>query len=116
MPTYLISVITPTGGEAPPPDVLQQIMREIDAVNQEIKDAGSWVFGGGLEAPSTATMVRAEGDDVLLTDGPWTEGKEYVGGFSIIKAADLDEALGWTKKLARVIGLPLELRPFFDER
>jgi hypothetical protein len=113
MPQYLISVITPTGGQIDP-ESLQEVMQRLEAVNQEIRDAGAWVFAGGLEAPSTATMVRAEGDDVLITDGPWTEGKEYVGGFSVIQSADLDEALGWTKKLARAIGLPLELRPFAE--
>jgi hypothetical protein len=115
MTNYLISVITPTGGTIAPED-LDRVTRDLDAVNQEIKAAGAWVFAGGLNSPSTATVARLEKDgEVLLTDGPFAEGKEYLGGISIIKAADLDEALAWTTKLARAIGLPLEVRPFMDE-
>jgi hypothetical protein len=115
MKQYLISVYTPAGGEPPPPEELEKITSDLDAVNQEIKAAGAWVFAGGLNSPSTATVMRLEGDEVLMTDGPFTEGKEYLGGISIVAAADLDEALEWTRKLARAIGLPLEVRPFMDE-
>jgi hypothetical protein len=84
-------------------------------VNNEMKAAGAWVFAGGLHAPSTATVLQLKDDDVLTTDGPFIEGKEYLGGFTIINADDLDAALGWGRKLARAIGLPIEVRPFVNE-
>jgi len=117
MKQYLLSVVTPTGGTQPPPDALKEIMERVGAVDRELRDAGAWVFSGGLNAPSTATVVRLQGDEVLMTDGPFAEGKEYLGGFSIIKVADLDAALEWGTKLTRAIGLPIEVRPFVgDER
>jgi hypothetical protein len=115
MKKYLLSVVTPTGGTPPPPDVLSSIMERVAAVDRELKDAGAWVFSGGLNAPSTATVVRLQGDEVLMTDGPFAEGKEYLGGFSVIRAPDLDGALDWGTKLTRAIGLPIEVRPFVDE-
>lgn len=114
MKQYLLSVYTPEG-EPPPADVLAKIMQEVEDVNAEMKAAGAWVFSGGLNSPSTATVLRAKDGEVLSTDGPFVEGKEYLGGFSIIKAADLDEAMAWGRKLARVITLPIEVRPFATE-
>jgi hypothetical protein len=114
MKQYLLSVYQPTGGSITP-DELEKIAADLDAVKQEIKAAGAWVFAGGLEAPSTATVLRADGDGVLMTDGPFAEGKEHLGGLSIIAAPDLDGALGWAKKLAGAIGLPIEVRPFAEE-
>ena len=81
-----------------------------------MKAAGAWVFAGGLHPPSSATVVRAQGGDVLMTDGPFVEGKEHIGGFSIVMAPDLDAALEWGRKLARAITLPIEVRPFQEER
>jgi hypothetical protein len=116
MKQYLISVYQPAGQSPPPPERLDKVMRDLDAVNREIKEAGAWVFAGGLHAPDTATVALLQDDgEVLVTDGPFAEGKEYLGGISIIAAADLDEALAWTRKLAAAIGLPLEVRPFIDE-
>ncbi len=115
MKRYLLSVVTPSGGTPPPPEVLGPIMERVAAIDQELKEAGAWVFSGGLNAPSSATVLRMQGDDVLMTDGPFAEGKEYLGGFSIIRAADLDAALEWGRKLTRAIGLPIEVRPFVDE-
>jgi hypothetical protein len=111
---YLLSIYTPSGGQVPPPEALAKIMREVDALTQEAKDAGAWVFNGGLHAPSTATVLRAKDGDVLMTDGPFAETKEYLGGFTIVRAPDLDAALEWGRKYARVIGLPIEVRPFVD--
>ena len=118
MKQYLLSIYQPDG--PPPPTVdLKTVMREVRAVRQEMKAAGAWVFSGGLHPPGTATVLRLkEGThdgDVLMTDGPYTEGKEHIGGFTIIKAADLDSALEWGRKLARVITLPIEVRPFREE-
>ena len=76
---------------------------------------GSWVFGGGLHAPSTATVLRPKDGDVLITDGPYAEGKEHLGGFTIIKAPDLDAALEWARRYALVTTLPIEVRPFQGE-
>ncbi len=115
MKQYLLSVITPTEGKTPPPDVLGQIMERVGAVEQDMKAAGAWVFSGGLNSPSTATVVRVREGEVLLTDGPFAEGKEYVGGFSIVQAPDLDDALEWGRRLTEAIGLPIEVRPFVDQ-
>jgi hypothetical protein len=114
MTQYLLSVIQPD--REPPPEVdLEQIMRDIAAVNEEMKAAGAWVFSGGLHPPSTATVVRLQAGEVLMTDGPFAEGKEHIGGFTIINAPDLDSALEWGRKLARAITLPIEIRPFRGE-
>lgn len=111
MKQYLLSIYQPDG-DPPPPDVLDPIMRELDALNQEIKAAGAWVFGAGLHPPTTATVLRATGGDVLMTDGPFAEGKEHIGGFTVIAAPDLDAALGWARKLATVLHpLSIEVRP-----
>jgi hypothetical protein len=112
MPQYLLTVVEPTGAGEPEPEVLAQIMQDVDTVDQEMRTAGVWVFAGGLFPPSSATVLRPKGDEVLLTDGPFTEGKEHVGGFSIIDAPDLDAALEWGRKLARATTLPIEVRPF----
>ncbi len=114
MKQYLLSVYQPEG-IPPSPEVLEKIMRDLDDLREEMKAAGAWVFSGGLNAPSTATVLRFDGGDVLMTDGPFTEGKEYLGGFTIVKAADLDSALEWGRRLARVVTLPIEVRPFVDE-
>jgi hypothetical protein len=111
---YLLSVIQPDG-PVPPPEVLEEIGRNLDALNQELRAAGAWVFAGGLHPPSTATVVRVSGGDVLTTDGPFAEGKEHVGGFTIVKAPDLDAALDWGRKLALATSLPIEVRPFQDD-
>ena len=111
MKQYLLSIYQPDGG-TPPPEVLQKVMREVGALIDEAKTAGAWVFNGGLHPPSTATVLRYQDGDMLTTDGPFAEAKEHIGGFMIVKAADLDEALEWGRKLARVITLPIEVRPF----
>ena len=115
MKQYLLSVVTPTEGQVPPPEVLDPIMRNVEAVRQEMQEAGAWVFSGGLEHPSTATVLRRQNGEVLVTDGPFAEGKEYLGGFSIIQAPDLDAALEWGRKLVRATTLPIEVRPFVHE-
>ncbi|MEU6144420.1 YciI family protein [Streptomyces sp. NPDC047081] len=114
MTYYLLSVVTPTDGTPPGPDEMAEIMRNVEAFNQELRDAGAWVFAGGLHGPETATMLRPKGADVLISDGPYAEGKEYLGGLSLIKADDLDAALEWGRKAVRAIGLPVEVRPFVD--
>ena len=114
MKQYLLSVYQPDG-TPPPPAVLDKIMEDVYALRQEMKTAGAWVFAAGLHPPSTATVVRIKDGDVLMTDGPYAEGKEHIGGFSIVKAPDLDAALEWGRKLARATTLPIEVRPFQEE-
>ncbi len=111
MKQYLLSIYQPDGG-TPPPEVLQKVMRDVGALIDEAKTAGAWVFNGGLHPPSTATVLRFQEGEMLTTDGPFAEAKEHIGGFVIVKAADLDAALEWGRKLARVITLPIEVRPF----
>jgi hypothetical protein len=110
---YLLTIYQPDGG-TPPRDVLEKVGRELHALNQEIKAKGGWVFARGLHPPSTATVVRVQGGDVVTTDGPYLEGKEHVGGFWVVEVPDLDQALGWATKAARATTLPIEVRPFQD--
>ena len=119
MKQYLLSIYQPDG-PPPPPEILMPVMRDVNAVRQDMQAAGVWVFAGGLHPPSTATVVRVQGGELVTTDGPFTEGKEHIGGFCIVRAADLDSALGWgTETGARdwpadrgpsVPGRPLKLR------
>ena len=112
MAQYLLTVVEPTGGPVPDAGALDEIMKDVDAVDQAMRDAGVWVFAGGLSPPPSSTVLRPNGGGVLLTDGPFAEGKEHVGGFSIIDVEDLDVALEWGRKLARATTLPIEVRPF----
>jgi len=112
MKHYLLTVCYPPGGTPPAPEALQKIMRDVHALNQEMKAAGAWVFSGGLHSAGTATVVRPKDGDMVTTDGPFTEGKEHIGGISVVKAADLDSALEWGRKLARATTLPIEVWPF----
>jgi hypothetical protein len=111
MKQYLLSIYQPDG-VAPPPEFLGKVMQDVAALIEETKAAGAWVFNGGLHPPETATVVRLHEGELLTTDGPYAEGKEHVGGFLIVRAPDLDGALHWARKAARVITLPIEIRPF----
>lgn len=115
MKHYLLSVVTPADGTPPAPDALTAIMRDVRAFNDELRAAGAWVFAGGLHGPETATMLRPEGGDVLITDGTYAEGKEYLGGLCLIRAAGREEALEWGRKAALATTLPIEVRPFVDQ-
>jgi hypothetical protein len=111
MKQYLLGIYQPDG-DPPPPEALEPIMRKLGALNEEMRAAGAWVFGGGLHAPDTATVLQAKDGEVLITDGPYTEGKEHLGGFTVVRAEDLDEALTWGRRMAEIVGLPIEVRPF----
>jgi hypothetical protein len=113
MKQYLLGIYQPDG-DPPPPEVLAPVMRQLATLDQQMKDAGVWVFSAGLHQPSTATVLQARDGDVVMTDGPYIEGKEHIGGFTIIQAPDLDEALVWGRRLAEIIGLPIEVRPLRD--
>lgn len=114
MTHYLLSVYQPDG--EPPPEVdLAEIMRQVDALTEEMRAAGAWVYHARLHPASTATVLLAKDGDVQMTDGPFTEGKEHLGGFTVVDAPDLDGALEWGARCARVIGLPIEVRPMYDD-
>jgi hypothetical protein len=109
--TYLISIFQPAG-PPPGPEILEPVMRELAAVEQQLRDTGAFVFSGGLGPPESATVIRSASNDVLLTDGPFLESKEFLGGFTVITAPDLDAALKWGERMAAATTLPVEVRPF----
>jgi hypothetical protein len=115
MKQYMLSVHMVDGAPTPPPEETQQAYQQVDQLNAELQSAGTWVFAGGLLPASSATLVRAEGDDVVVTDGPFSESKEHIGGFWVIQAEDLDAALSWAAKATRACGAPVEVRPFQEE-
>ena len=118
MKQYLLNIYQPDG-VTPPPELLEPVMRNMFALIQDAKDAGVWVFNGGLHPASTTTVVRIQKGEAIVTDGPFIESKEHVGGFLIITAPDLDAALEWARKTAAALtlpgqadSLPIEVRPF----
>jgi hypothetical protein len=114
MKTYLLTVCYPAGSTQPEPEALEKIMRDVSAVQQEMKAAGAWVFSGGLHPANTATVLRHQRGDIITTDGPFIESKEQIGGITVLNAPDLDAALAWARKLARATTTPVEVRPFFE--
>lgn len=111
MTQYLVSVFHPAD-YAPPAEEMRQIVTDVDALNVEMRETGVWVFAGGLHPPSTATVLRVRDGEVLVTDGPFAEAKEQVGGFWVIEAPDLDAALDWGRRATRACRIPVEVRPF----
>ena len=116
MAHYLLSVHSVEGEVGPPmtDEEMQQFMKRVHDLEEEMRSTGTYVFGGALHAPDTATVVRVSGGDVLTTDGPFAESKEHLGGFYIIEAEDLDAALAWASKTAAAVTHPIEVRPFRD--
>ena len=116
MPHYLLSVHTVDGATREPmsDEQMQESWQQIQALEEEMKASGAWVFSARLHDADTASVVRVSGGEVLTTDGPFVEAKEHLGGFYIIAAADLDAALGWASKVTRVISAPIEVWPFVD--
>ncbi len=94
------------------PAALQEVFAAVEGFNTKLKDDGAWVFAGGLHPPSAATTVDATGDTPILTDGPYVEAKEYLGGFWIIEAPDLDAALEYAKLGSKALRGRIEVRPF----
>jgi hypothetical protein len=116
MTQYMLSVHhSPDALPPSTPELMQQAFEQVDAFNEELQSAGAWVFGGGLHEPTSATVVRATDDDIVMTDGPFAETKEQLGGFWIIEAPDLDAALAWAAKGSKACMGPVEVRPFQDE-
>ena len=108
MRQYLLSVYQPDG-DPPPPEILDPILADLGKLNEEMKAAGVWVLAVGLHPASTATVLR----DQVMTDGPFAEGKEHLGGFTLINAPDLDAALEWGQRMSAILRPPLaiEVRP-----
>jgi len=112
MTQYLLSVHSGAGGGAQPAEPTTP--EQMQALEEEMKAAGAWLFSGRLTEPDVATVVRVVAGDVLTTDGPFVESKEHLAGFYIVEADDLDAAMGWATKTSAIIGMPIEVRPFWD--
>jgi hypothetical protein len=113
MTQYLLSVWHSDANPVPDdPELMQKAFKQVDAFNAELQASGAWVFAGGLHPPATATVVRDEDGETIITDGPFAETKEQLGGFWIIEASDLDAALAWAAKGSAACMAPVEVRPF----
>jgi hypothetical protein len=112
MPQYLLSVWHDEDYEVDfsSPEA-QRVGAQVGALNDEMQKSGAWVFGAGLHPASSATVVRSTGGDVSMTDGPYAETKEQMGGFWMIEAPDMDAALAWAGKAATACEGPVEVRP-----
>ncbi len=116
MKQYLLAVYSAESGpDLPSAEEMQRTYQAVDAFNSAVQTAGAWVFAGGLHPSSTATVVRAQGGRVVTIDGPYAETKEHIGGFWVIKAADLDAALDWAAKGSAACGWPVEVRTFQED-
>ena len=116
MTRYMLSVHSAPDAMPEPPtaEQMQHSWQQIGLLEAEMKSTGAWVFSGRLHEPDTATVVRAANGEILTTDGPFAESREHLGGFYIINAEDLDAALALAAKVTRIIGSPIEVRPFAD--
>lgn len=115
MKQYLLSVHYVEGVGATPEAEMQEAYEAVNRFNEKLMADGSWVFAGGLSTPDLATVVRIQDDEVVLTDGPFAEAKEQLGGLWIVKAPDLDAALKIAEEGSRACRGPVEVRPFQDE-
>ena len=115
MKQYMLSVYMVDGEPVPSEDEMQQIFKDVDAFNAEVQAKGAWVFAGGLHPADTATVVKSKDGETLTTDGPFAETKEQIGGFWVIKCADLDAALDWAAKGSAACRGAVEVRPFQDD-
>ena len=116
MPQYLLSVWHDDSYELDfsTPEA-QRVGAQVGAFNAELQSADAWVFAAGLHPAASATVVRSAGTGVSMTDGPYAESKEQMGGFWVVDAADLDAALAWAKKGAAACEAPVEVRPMQGE-
>jgi hypothetical protein len=116
MTQYLLSVWHSASDPIPnDPEVMQKAVAQVDALNQELMDSGAWVFAGGLHDPSSATVVRSESGKAVMTDGPYAETKEQLGGFWVVELPDLDAALALAARASEACMNAVEVRPFQDE-
>lgn len=114
MKRYVLNIYQPVG-EPPSKEFLEPILADVTRVAADMKAAGAWVFSAGLHPTATATVVRVRNGETLMTDGPFVEGKEHIGGLTVIDAADLDAALEWARRLSKATTLPVEVRPAVDQ-
>jgi hypothetical protein len=114
MKQYLLAVHSVEGDPTPSDAEIQTMFAQVDKVNADLQAAGAWVFAGGLLPADSATVVRTEGGTTTMTDGPFAETKERLGGFWVLQCADLDEALAWAAKCSAACMGPVEVRPFDD--
>ena len=113
MTQYLLGMMQPDGDDKiPPPEVLEVVMAEIGRIREELVSEGKWIFGNGLHSSSSTSTVRVQDGKAIVTDGPFVEMKEHLGGVTIIDVADREEALGWARRYTEVTNLPIEVRPF----
>ncbi|HKW25679.1 MAG TPA: YciI family protein [Terriglobales bacterium] len=111
MTRYLVAIHHPDNYDSSRED--EAMRRDIDVLNEEMETAGVRIFVGGLGPASSAKSLRRQADGkVLITDGPYLETKEHIGGFWVVEAADLDQALAWGRKAAVACRAPVEVRPF----
>jgi len=116
MTQYMLSVHTVEGQDNYMDDAaMQAAFKAVDQFNQELQSTGAWVFGCGLHPVNTATVVDGTKDETLITDGPFAESKESLGGFWVIEAADLDAALALADKASKACAQPVEVRPLQGE-
>ncbi|MEE9581580.1 MAG: YciI family protein [Acidimicrobiia bacterium] len=118
MSQYLLAMHVVEGEvrEPMPPEKMQEFMERVNTLEAEMRASGAFIFTGGLHGPATATVVRRTDGELIMTDGPFVESKEHIGGFYVINADDLDAALAWAGKVVDAIGHPIEVRPFHDTR
>jgi hypothetical protein len=115
MKHYLLSVLQPADGAPPPPEELAEIGRRLEAFHAELAADGAWVYAGGLESVGAARVVRPAGNGAagtVVSDGPYAETKEHLGGICIVAAPDDETALGWARKAQAATTLPIEVRAF----
>jgi len=112
MPEYLLSVHNTVGAEPPAPEFMERMYAQVSALNDEMHHAGVWVFAGGLQPADTAQVVRRRDDGLVVTDGPYLEGKEVIGGFWIILVPDADQAAAWARRAAQACEGDVEVRAF----
>jgi hypothetical protein len=111
MPQFLVAIHHPDNYDPSLED--EAMIRDIQALNDEMVAAGAWFFAGGLQsAPLAKSLRRQPGGEVVITDGPYIEAKEHIGGFWILDAADMDEALAWGRKAVVACRAPVEVREF----
>jgi hypothetical protein len=115
MKQYLLSVHYVEGAEPPSPEQMNDMFRDVETFNQKLRDTGNWVFACGLHEPSSSTVVQVRDGEFLMTDGPFAEAKEHLGGFWVVKAPDLDAALEWARQATVACQGPVEVRPLQDE-
>ena len=115
MKQYLLSVHHDGDFPQPEPEVMQQMLAAVEEFNAELQANGNWVFAGGLHPNDSATTIRYKEGSTLVTDGPWSETKEQLGGFWIVQAEDLDEALKIAERGAQACMGDVEVRPFQSE-